>query len=226
MLKTLDVHKVYRDTRAGGPDRPVVRGVSFDINPGDFVAIIGPSGSGKTTLLAMVAGLLRPTQGDIIYRNFHINRMSRRELAAFRARHLGIIFQFSELVQDLTVRQNILLPALFARKLSEAEYKKRADSLIERLRLSEVADYLPLELSGGQTQLTAIARSLINEPEFLLADEPSGDLDPGHSKIIKNLFSEYNKRGLTLLLITHDMKLAFGAKTVYHMEAGQFQDVV
>jgi putative ABC transport system ATP-binding protein len=219
MIRAINLMKAFSGKK-------VVNNISFDINFGDYVAIVGPSGSGKTTLLSLISGLIHLDIGELYFENVHLSKLSRTNWAKFRSYYIGLIFQFSELVQELTVKENILLPALFAGKLTEKDYNLRAESLIEKLNIREYENYRPMDLSGGQTQLVAIARSLINEPALLLADEPSGDLDPEHSKRIKALFYEYNKKGLTILLVTHDMKLAFDAKTIYKMKDGEFKNLI
>lgn len=206
--------------------KTVVDSISFDINNGDYTAIIGPSGSGKTTLLSILTGMLAPTSGEILYNTKKLHEMNRRDIATMRAHHLGLIFQFSELIGNLSIKENILLPALFTRKYSNKEYETRCNYLLEKLKIAEFANQVPFKLSGGQIQKASIARSLINDPELLLADEPSGDLDPENREIVRDLFNDYNKQGLTILLVTHDMKLAFDAKTIYEMRSGKFIKVI
>ncbi|PJZ69650.1 ABC transporter ATP-binding protein [Leptospira perolatii] len=203
-----------------------VNSVSFDINQSDYVAIVGPSGSGKTTLLSMITGIISSTIGEISFDTLRLSNMSTSQLAEFRARNIGVIFQFSELVSHLTVEENILLPALLVKKFSEQEYLEKCNYLLSSLKLESIRNITPTKLSGGQIQMTAIARALINEPEILLADEPSGDLDPENSELVRNLLSDFNSRGLTILLVTHDMNLAFDAKTIYEMREGSFTRVV
>ncbi|GBF49325.1 ABC transporter ATP-binding protein [Leptospira ryugenii] len=217
--------RVHRLSKLFGNDK-AVDSISFDVNQGDYVAIIGPSGSGKTTLLSLLTGMLSPTEGDILYDNRRLSQITKRELYELRARELGLVFQFSELVGNLSIRDNILLPGLFTRKFSNAEYQRKCDYLLEHLLLSNFQNKLPRELSGGQIQKTAIARSLINEPSILFADEPSGDLDPENSLLVQNLLNEFNKRNLSIILVTHDMQLAYDAQTIYEMKQGKFDQVV
>jgi ABC-type lipoprotein export system ATPase subunit len=219
MIRVNHISKSFGDYKA-------VDSISFDVNSGDYVAIIGPSGSGKTTLLSLLTGLISPTDGEILYDDRKLSSMSRSQLAGLRAWDLGMIFQFSELVPSLTVEENILLPALFTKKFSNAEYHSKCDFLIDRLAMHDIRHTLPRQLSGGQLQKTAIARSLINDPLLLVADEPSGDLDPDNSNLVQMLLMEYNRMGLTILLVTHDMNLAFDAKTIYEMKAGSFSQVI
>ncbi|MDF3818693.1 ABC transporter ATP-binding protein [Leptospira sp. 96542] len=217
--------RVHNLTKTFGKE-DAVNSVSFDVNQGDYVAIIGPSGSGKTTLLSLITGMLSPTTGDILYDQTKLSQISKRELAEIRARELGLVFQFSELVGNLSIRENILLPALFTKKFSNDDYKRKCDYLIEHLALGDIQNSLPRELSGGQIQKAAIARSLINDPAILFADEPSGDLDPDNSYLVQLLLNEYNKRNHSIILVTHDMKLAYDAQTIYEMRNGKFDQVI
>ncbi|EPG67559.1 ABC transporter ATP-binding protein [Leptospira wolffii] len=219
ILRINNLSRHYGTTKA-------VDRISFDINQSDYVAIVGPSGSGKTTLLSMITGMLSSSSGEIYFDTLKISSMSKSELAGFRAKSIGLIFQFSDLVSHLSVEENILLPALLVGKFSEQEYREKCEYLISSLNLQSIRDQLPSRLSGGQIQMTAIARALINEPEILLADEPSGDLDPENSELVRKLLSDFNSRGLTILLVTHDMNLAFDAKTIYEMREGSFTRVV
>ncbi len=219
MIRVNNISKAYGNYKA-------VNAVSFDVNSGDYVAIIGPSGSGKTTLLALLTGLISPTEGEILYDDRKLSSLSRSELARLRAFELGMIFQFSELIPTLTVEENILLPALFTRKFSSWEYYEKCNFLLSRLNMEDIRTALPRNLSGGQLQKTAIARSLINDPSLLIADEPSGDLDPDNSNLVQMLLMEYNRKGLTILLVTHDMTLALDAQTIYEMKSGSFSQVI
>ncbi|TGK42364.1 ABC transporter ATP-binding protein [Leptospira andrefontaineae] len=219
ILRINNLSRHYGSTKA-------VNGISFDINQSDYVAIVGPSGSGKTTLLSMITGMLSSSAGEIYFDTLKLSSMSKAELARFRAKNIGLIFQFSELVSHLSVEENILLPALLVGKFDEQEYREKCEYLISSLNLHTIRNQLPSSLSGGQIQMAAIARALINEPEMLLADEPSGDLDPENSELVRKLLSDFNSRGLTILLVTHDMNLAFDAKTIYEMREGSFTRVV
>lgn len=219
MLRVNNITKYFGKYKA-------VNSISFDVNSGDYVAIIGPSGSGKTTLLSLLTGLISPSEGEVLYNDKKLTSLSRSELAKFRARELGMIFQFSELVPGLTVEENILLPAIFTRKFTDREYREKCDFLMERLAMEDLRHSLPRNLSGGQLQKTAIARSLINDPALLVADEPSGDLDPDNSNLVQMLLMEYNRYGLTILLVTHDMNLAFDAQTIYEMKTGSFSQII
>src|SRR5262252_1188443 len=189
--------------------------VSLQIGAGEAVAVMGPSGSGKSTLLNLVAGLDRPTSGTITVAGRRIDRLSESGLARFRARHVGIIFQFFNLLDDLTVEDNVLLPAQLA-GASRRTARARAGELLEQMGIEEHRDDYPARLSGGQRQRVAIARALVNSPELLLADEPTGALDTASGLEIGRLLRQLNADGHTLVLVTHDPALAerFAARTV------------
>jgi putative ABC transport system ATP-binding protein len=189
--------------------------VSMGVAAGEVVAIMGPSGSGKSTLLNLIAGLDRPTDGTVTVAGRRIDTLGEGALARFRARHVGIIFQFFNLLDDLTVEDNVLLPAQLAgasRRLARA----RAGELLDRMGIGEHRNAYPARLSGGQRQRVAIARALVNSPELLLADEPTGALDTASGQEIGRLLRELNAAGQTLVLVTHDPGLAhrFAARTV------------
>jgi putative ABC transport system ATP-binding protein len=190
-------------------------GVSMSVAAGEVVAIMGPSGSGKSTLLNLIAGLDRPSAGTVTVAGQRIDRFSESALARYRARHVGIIFQFFNLLDDLTVEDNVLLPAQLA-GASRRQSRTRAGELLDRMGIGEHRDHYPARLSGGQRQRVAIARALVNSPELLLADEPTGALDTATGQEIGNLLRELNLGGQTLVLVTHDSVLAerYAARTV------------
>jgi putative ABC transport system ATP-binding protein len=201
--------------------RPALAEVSMTVAAGEVVAIMGPSGSGKSTLLNLIAGLDRPTSGTVTVAGRRIDSLGENALARFRARHVGIIFQFFNLLDDLTVADNVLLPAQLA-GASRRHARARAAELLERLGLAGQANAYPARLSGGQRQRVAIARALVNAPELLLADEPTGALDTATGQEIGRLLSELNAEGQTLVLVTHDPALAarYAARTI-HIVDGQ-----
>src|SRR5580658_8551512 len=174
---------------------------------GEVVAVMGPSGSGKSTLLNLIAGLDRPTAGTVTVAGQRIDSLGEGALARFRARHVGIIFQFFNLLDDLTVADNVLLPAQLA-GASRRQARARAAELLARLGIDKHRDDYPARLSGGQRQRVAIARALVNSPELLLADEPTGALDTATGQDIGRLLTELNAAGQTLVLVTHDPALA------------------
>jgi putative ABC transport system ATP-binding protein len=202
LIEISDVTKQYE-----GGAAPAVDHVSLRIAGGEAVAVMGPSGSGKSTLLNLMAGLDRPTSGTVTVAGERIDKLSETALARFRARHVGIVFQFFNLLDDLTVVDNVLLPAQLA-GASKRVARTRAAELLDRLGLGTHREDYPARLSGGQRQRVAIARALINEPELLLADEPTGALDTASGQEIGNLLRELNAGGQTLVLVTHDPALA------------------
>jgi putative ABC transport system ATP-binding protein len=196
---------VTRTYQASAP--PALADVSLTVAAAEVVAVMGPSGSGKSTLLNLIAGLDRPNTGAVTVAGQRIDKLSETALARFRARHVGIIFQFFNLLDDLTVLDNVLLPAQLA-GASRRQARTRAGELLDRMGLGEHCQDYPARLSGGQRQRVAIARALVNEPELLLADEPTGALDTASGQEIGNLLRELNEGGQTLVLVTHDPALA------------------
>jgi putative ABC transport system ATP-binding protein len=204
---------VTKTYQAGAP--PALADVSLDVRAGEVAAIMGPSGSGKSTLLNLVAGLDRPTAGTVTVAGHRIDKLGEGALARFRARHVGIVFQFFNLLDDLTVEDNVLLPAQLA-GASRRRALVRAGELLERTGIEAHRDAYPPRLSGGQRQRVAIARALVNSPELLLADEPTGALDSATGREIAALLRQLNLGGQTLVLVTHDAALAqrYAARTV------------
>ena len=202
LIRLDNVTKTYQ---AGAP--PALADLSMDVTAGEVAAVMGPSGSGKSTLLNLIAGLDRPTAGTVTVAGRRIDNLGESGLARFRARHVGIIFQFFNLLDDLTVEDNVLLPAQLA-GLRPAAARKRADELLVRLRIEQQRDAYPARLSGGQRQRVAIARALINTPALLLADEPTGAVDTATGEEIGALLADLNAGGQTLVLVTHNPDLA------------------
>jgi putative ABC transport system ATP-binding protein len=194
---------------------PALAEVSMSVAAGEVVAVMGPSGSGKSTLLNLIAGLDKPTAGTVTVAGRRIDALGESALARFRARHVGIIFQFFNLLDDLTVEDNVQLPAQLA-GMSRRQAKARAGRLLERMGIAEHRNAYPARISGGQRQRVAIARALVNSPEVLLADEPTGALDTATGQEIGRLLRELNQDGQTLVLVTHDPDLAerYAARTV------------
>jgi putative ABC transport system ATP-binding protein len=203
LVELTAVSKAYDG--AGGP--PALDGVSLDIEGGEFTAIMGPSGSGKSTLLNLTAGIDRPSGGRVRVAGEDLGRLSEARLARFRRARLGFIFQFFNLLGNLTVLQNVLLPAQL-QGTRPAPARARAMELLAQLDIAELADHYPARLSGGQQQRLAVARALINQPLLLLADEPTGALDTHNGEQVMELIRRLNREGQTVLLVTHDAKLA------------------
>jgi putative ABC transport system ATP-binding protein len=202
LVQLSDVTKRYDQDGAAA-----VAHVSLAVAPGEAVAVMGPSGSGKSTLLNLIAGLDRPTSGTIVVGGERVDALSETGLARFRRRQVGMIFQFFNLLDDMTVADNILLPAQLA-GLPAARARDRADELMAALRITPHADAYPARLSGGERQRVAIARALVNRPALLLADEPTGALDTATGEEIGELLLDLNSSGQTLILVTHNPDLA------------------
>jgi putative ABC transport system ATP-binding protein len=216
ILQVNDLKKTY-----GKGDTTVVAldGVSLAVEKGEFVAIVGASGSGKSTLMHLIGGVDRPTSGNVVVDNNEIYRLNESELAIFRRRNIGLIYQFYNLIPTLTAEENIMLPRLLDNRKPD-EGKLRA--ILETIGLTERARHLPSELSGGQQQRVSIGRALINDPAIILADEPTGNLDSKSSREIIDLLKLSNKRyNQTLIIITHDEKIALQADRVITVSDGR-----
>jgi len=186
---------------------PALADVTMDVSPGESLAVMGPSGSGKSTLLNLVAGLDRPSGGEVTVGGERVDKLSETGLARFRRRQIGMIFQFFNLLDDMTVLDNVLLPAQLA-GMPTARARARADELLTALRIGQHKDAYPARLSGGERQRVAIARALVNRPALLLADEPTGALDTATGEEIGELLLDLNSSGQTLILVTHNPDLA------------------
>ena len=200
----------------------IFEGLDMRIEKGAFLAIMGPSGSGKTTLLNMLGGVDRPTSGEILFQGKRVDNLSESALAAFRAGHVGFIFQFYNLMPMLTAQQNVELPLLLTR-LSKKQRRDRAAAAREIVGLSDRAKHKPAELSGGQQQRVAIARAIVSDPELILADEPTGDLDRETANEVLTVLQELNRlHGKTIVMVTHDAEAARYAKKTLHLDKGVF----
>jgi putative ABC transport system ATP-binding protein len=205
LIELAGVTKVYR---TGKLDYPALRGIDLTIDDGEMVAIVGPSGSGKSTIMNMITGIDRPTSGTVTVRGERIDAMSEEELAAWRGRHVGVVFQFFQLLPTLTALENAMLPLDFARSGSKAERRRRALHNLALVGLLEMADRLPSEMSGGQQQRVAIARALASYPTLVIGDEPTGNLDTGTAAEMFELLRRVCDEGATVLYVTHDLELA------------------
>jgi putative ABC transport system ATP-binding protein len=204
----VQVVEVVKSFPVGDGEVTVLKGISFDVAPGEFVSIVGPSGNGKSTLLNMITGIDRPSAGQVIVTGKEVQKMSENKLAAWRGKHVGIVFQFFQMLPALSLLQNIILPMDLARKYSPRERRERAMHLLELVDLQDQANKLPGMVSGGQQQRAAIARALANDPDLIVADEPTGNLDSRNSNDIFDLFNRLVEEGKTMLMVTHDKELA------------------
>ncbi len=206
----LRIERLAKTYALGGQEIRALDGVDLEVHAGEFLRIIGASGSGKSTLLNLVAGLDTPTRGRIETPDGVLSEMSSGELAAYRARRVGMVFQSFNLIPHRTALQNVELALLFL-GVARAERAQRAAAMLDRLGLADRLGHRPADLSGGEQQRVALARALVKQPDLLLADEPTGNLDRDTSAAIAQLFGELNRQGLTILLVTHDLELAAAA---------------
>ena len=218
-MEILNVKKLSKKYGKGENEFLALNNVSFKVQKGEFIVIVGKSGSGKSTLLHLLGGLDKPSSGSVFINNQDIYKMSDKNLTVFRRKYIGIIYQFYNLIPVLSVKENILLPALFdGRNISD----KKINDMLKSLGLLNKADAYPNDLSGGQQQRVAIGRALINHPKILLADEPTGNLDSRNSKHVMKLLEFYNKKHRqTIIMVTHDMSLAKRASRVITMSDGK-----
>ena len=214
MIIAKNIHKSFGDLE-------VLKGVDLDIMKGEIVSIVGPSGAGKTTLLQILGTLDKPNAGEVLVDDVDFSKLGEKELAAFRNRHIGFIFQFHQLLPEFTALENVMIPALIARK-DQKETTKKAKEILGYLKLTDRMEHKPNELSGGEKQRVAVARALINDPSLILADEPSGSLDSKNKEELhKLLFDLRDKFGLTIVIVTHDKELAALSDRVIQMRDGQ-----
>jgi putative ABC transport system ATP-binding protein len=221
MVDVRDVRKVYR---RGSEELVVLDGLSLQVEEGDFAALMGPSGSGKTTLLNLIAGIDKPTSGDVVVSGINVGQLSESQLADYRSHNVGFIFQFYNLIPVLTATENVALPLLLTR-LSKQERRERATTALKVVGLADRADHYPRQLSGGQEQRVAIARAFVTDPKVLVADEPTGDLDATSATEILELMETLNQEfKKTIVMVTHDPRAAERAHTQHHLEKGVLKD--
>src|SRR6201981_3985136 len=218
LVRLVDVHKVYR---SGEMEVPAVRGVSLEIKRGEFVALMGASGSGKSTLMNIVGCLDRPSSGHYFLDDADVSGLDRDQLAEIRNRKLGFVFQNFNLLPRTSAREHAELPLIYsAQHLSHTQLREKADRVLASVGLAGREDHYPSQLSGGQQQRVAIARALINDPEVLLADEPTGNLDSRTSVEIMAIFQQLNERGITIIMVTHEQDIAAYARRNVVMRDG------
>ena len=218
-MKILQIRNLCKVYGTGETKVEALKNVTFDVEHGEFVAIVGPSGSGKSTLLHILGGVDSPTSGEVIISGTDISKLDETKLAIFRRRQIGLIYQFYNLIPILNVEENMTLPILLDGKKPDQELFK---DLVEKLGLSKRLSHLPNQLSGGQQQRVSIGRALMNHPALLLADEPTGNLDSKNTKEIVSLLRKFNKENKqTVIIITHDERIALSADRIITIEDGR-----
>ena len=221
IIQLTQVEKVYRTGRV---EYPALRGVDVEIETGELVAVVGPSGSGKSTILNIVTGIDCATSGHVTVTGRDLGVLSEEELAVWRGEHVGIVFQFFQLLPTLTALENVMLPLDFARLGSVHERADRAEARLTQVGLGALLDHFPAELSGGQQQRVAIARALACDPEILVADEPTGNLDTETAAEMFDVLGDVNRTGTTIVYVTHDPELADRAHRVVTIRDGLIVD--
>ena len=217
----VDVRKVRKVYRRDAEELTVLDGIDLQVPAGEFVALMGPSGSGKTTLLNLIAGIDRPTSGQVIVAGTDVARLSESELARWRSRSVGFIFQFYNLIPVLRAVENVELPLLLTR-LSKKERRERALTALKVVGLADRSGHYPRQLSGGQEQRVAIARAIVTDPALILADEPTGNLDAASAQEVLTILSKLNRDyGKTIVMVTHDPHAAQFASKMHHLEKGE-----
>jgi putative ABC transport system ATP-binding protein len=223
-MAMVDVRNVTKVYRRDAEELVVLNGLNLQIEEGDFAALMGPSGSGKSTLLNLIAGIDRPTSGEVLVAGTNVGTLSETQLASFRSHSIGFIFQLYNLIPVLNATENVELPLLLTR-LSKAERRERALTALKVVGLSDRARHYPRQLSGGQEQRVAIARAIVTDPKVLVADEPTGDLDARSAaevlELMESLHRDFKK---TIVMVTHDPRAAEKARTQHHLDKGVLRD--
>jgi putative ABC transport system ATP-binding protein len=222
-MSVVETHDLRKNYEAEGAPVRALRGVDMKIEPGEFVAVMGPSGCGKSTLLNLIAGLDTPTDGEISVAGESLAGKDENDLAKMRRKHIGIVFQFFNLLEGMSVLENVTLPAVIA-GMPRKQAETRARDLLDLLGLADKAKNAPGVLSGGQRQRLAIARALANSPTLVLADEPTGALDSAGGVEVMELFRRLHKDGQTIMLVTHDVKVAENADRIVKMRDGKIEN--
>ena len=218
LIRMTDVVKTY-DT--GEVPFTALRGIDLDVDAGEFIGLIGKSGSGKTTLINMITGIDRPTSGNVVIGGTPVHKLNENQLAVWRGKTIGVVFQFFQLLPTLTVIENVMLPMDFCNVYTTAERPERALHLLEQVEMADQADKLPSALSGGQQQRVAIARALANDPPILAADEPTGNLDSKTADSVFSLFERLVDEGKTIIMVTHDNDIAARVRRSLHVSDGE-----
>lgn len=220
MSNVISVHQLERSYRLGDQTIEVLRGISLDIEKGEFVALMGPSGSGKSTLMNLLGCLESPSNGQYLLDGVNIETKTEDELAEIRNKKIGFVFQTFNLLPKLSTIENVMLPSLYGPR----DEKEKAEEIIRKVGLSNRMNHKPNELSGGQRQRVAIARALLMDPPIILADEPTGNLDSKSGSEIMDIFKNLNKEGKTIILVTHDPDIAAHAQKIIHLKDGRIDD--
>jgi putative ABC transport system ATP-binding protein len=218
LIRMTDVVKTY-DT--GEVPFTALRGIDLDVEAGEFIGLIGKSGSGKTTLINMITGIDRPSSGTVVIGGTPVHKLNENQLAVWRGKTIGVVFQFFQLLPTLTVAENVMLPMDFCNVYTTAERPERALHLLEQVEMADQADKLPSALSGGQQQRVAIARALANDPPILAADEPTGNLDSKTAESVFSLFERLVDDGKTIIMVTHDADIAVRVRRSLHVSDGE-----
>ena len=213
-----NINKEYMD------GRNVLNNINLQFEKGKFVAVLGESGCGKTTLLNIISGIDRASGGKIMFNELELSTMSQKELTRWRGKNIGIVFQFFQLIPTLTVLENVMLPMEFNHVYDKETRRKKALELLEKVNIAECGDKMPQSISGGEQQRTAIARALALDPDFIIADEPTGNLDSKNAEIIISLFRKLVKEGKTVIMVTHSEELAGYTDRIIRMKDGKIQE--
>jgi putative ABC transport system ATP-binding protein len=214
MIKVEQLSKSFKDTH-------ILHDISFEIKRGDFAAVMGPSGSGKSTLLYSISGMDSISEGRVLFEGINISAMKEAELSEFRLTKMGFVFQMAQMLKNLSIFDNITLPGLVAKKESAEDIRKRASELMKRMEIEGLEERDIREVSGGQLQRASICRAMINNPEILFLDEPTGALNSGATDQVLTILKDLNRDGMTIMTVTHDQRVAAKARKVLYMRDGQ-----
>ena len=214
MIKVKNISKSYKDAI-------VLNNVSLEINKGDFTAVMGPSGSGKSTLLYSISSMDNPDEGEVVFEGIDVYKLSESELSKFRLNKMGFVFQNSQMLKNLSILDNIILPGMVAKRESIEVVRARATELMSKMGIEDIKDRDIREVSGGQLQRAAICRAMINSPEILFMDEPTGALNSEAASQVMEILKKLNQEGISIMLVTHDAKMASMAKKVIYIKDGK-----
>jgi lipoprotein-releasing system ATP-binding protein len=223
LLRCEDLHKTFSSTKEKGGGLKVLKGINFSLAQGEMIAIVGASGSGKSTLLHILGGIDTPTNGKVFWNEKELGLMKKDELTRLRGKFVGFVFQFHHLLNEFTALENVMLPMLVAGEKTSIA-KNKANEILQHLELTDRTNHKPAELSGGEQQRVAIGRAIANNPQVILADEPTGNLDSSSSLLIYDILKRLNEeQGMTIIVVTHNEQLSVGCQKVYRMLDGQLK---